>query len=152
MKKILSTVLVFAILALSVFALVSCSTGPSGTYELSESREEEIMGFTIKFEAKSQVIFNGNKITTKVTMDSNIDELDLGVLSGTITSMVEAMSEGLEMTGTYEITEKDGKQSISVTYTDEDSGESDTETVPFEMGKDDKGDYVSIAGIKYYRP
>ena len=152
MKKILSTVLVLAILALSVFSLASCSTGPNGTYELSDSYEEEVMGFTIKFEAKTQLIFNGNKITSKVSIDSNIDELDLGALSGAVSSLVESMSKGLEMTGTYEIKEKDGKKTISLTLTDEDSGESSTETVPFEMGKDDKGDYVSINSIKYYRP
>ena len=153
MKKILSAVLVCALLVCSVFALASCGGGLSGTYSMSQSFTEEIMGFELEITASTEVIFSGNTITQRGSVTTNLDELDLGILKDTVEDMVDDMLDGgsMEITGTYEITEdEDGDKTITITYTDED-GETVTNDAEFEQGSDAKGEYVSIDGMKFYK-
>ena len=152
MKKILSAVLVCALLVVSVFALASCGGGLNGTYAVSETYTEEILDFELEVTARTEIVFNGNTITSRASVTTNLDELDLGALKDTVEDMVQDMLDGgsMEVTGTFEITDDEDGKVITITYTDED-GETDTTTSSFEQGSDDKGNYVAINGMKFYK-
>ncbi len=152
MKKILSAVLVCALLVCSVFALASCGGGLSGTYELGDTYTEKFMGYEVSFTAKHQYVFSGNSVTVKTVVDTNVDELDFGMLQSTVEGLVNAAVElaNTEVTATYEITEEDGVKTITFTYSDSE-GDDYPATVVFAQGSDAKGEYISLGGVKYYK-
>lgn len=160
MKKILSAVLVCALLVVSVFALASCGGGLSGKYRVGEETEIDLGVAKITATLYSNLEFSGNTVTSSAEVDVDFSEIPdfiknlLGEnLETTVNDAIEDMFGNLNeatMTGTFEITDDEDGKVITVTYTDED-GETATTTSSFEQGSDDKGNYVAIDGMKFYK-
>lgn len=166
MKKILSAILVLAILAVSVFALASCGGGRlSGRYEMGEDIELDLLVAKVDAKAISYIEFSGNRFTMGAEVDANVSEIPDTVkqligednldqaINNAIESMLGDVNEATR-TGTYEVTEKeDGTLEITLTpdpKEDAEEGENDPWTATFTEGTDDDGKaYIEINGMTY---
>ena len=137
MKKIISTILVCALLVASIFTVASCDLlgkNISGTYEGSV----EVNVLVTKVSLTLTYEFKGNEVTVKSTASAS----GLGSVS----------SESV--TATYEIGEdEDGNKTITFNYGDSEKVDGAAEggvALPFEKGRTDDGvSYIEIAGVRY---
>ncbi len=123
MKKMISRVLVFALLACMVLTAVSCAKKLSGTYEAGGDFGGLVGG-------KKAYTFNGSKVTVTVT----------GTLLGNTSTK--------EYEGTYEITEAaDGSMTISITFESEDADEYEVTSQVFK--EDEEAGTITIGLVTY---
>lgn len=119
MKKIISTVLVCALLVCTLFTLASCSKKISGIYE----REDSLFGVTV---ATTTYVFEANgKVTIKidpVVGDDTIQE------------------------GEYEFNKEGDKITF---YFENEDGEVNAKTVPFVEGSEGDVKYIKLDGVQY---
>ena len=119
MKKIISSILVCALLVCTLFTLASCGKVLSGTYE----REEEILGQVV---ATTTYEFEANgKVTVRVDL---------------------AIGEDVVKEGEYEFN-KDGDK-ITFTFENED-GELDSTTCTFTEGEEGDVKFIKLDNVKY---
>ncbi len=111
MKKMISRVLVFALLACMMLTVVSCAKKLSGTYEAGA--DIGIAG------VKTSYTFKGSKVTV------------------TITGSLVGNSDSTSYEGTYEIKEaEDGSMTIDMTFTDDEAKEYSVTNKVFKEDKD----------------